>query len=90
MKNLIEIKGDASFRKFFRKRYKNFSSIIIFSTKEKNKNLLIYDAVNKILSKNKILAPRLYKENFSKNFIEIQDFGNETIFKKLNKKILIN
>ena len=86
MKNLIEIKGDASFRKFFRKRYKNFSSIIVFSTKEKNKNLLIYDAVNKILSKNKILAPRLYKENFSKNFIEIQDFGNETIFKKLNKK----
>ena len=86
MKNLIEIKGDASFRKFFRKRYENFSSIIVFSTKEKNKNLLIYDAVNKILSKNKILAPRLYKESFSKNFIEIQDFGNETIFKKLNKK----
>ena len=86
MKNLIEIKGDASFRKFFRKRYKNFSSIIVFSTKEKNKNLLIYDAINKILSQNKILAPRLYKESFNKNFIEIQDFGNETIFKKLNNK----
>ena len=49
MKNLKKIKGDASFRKFFRKRDKKFSSIIVFSRKEKLKNLLIYDAINKIL-----------------------------------------
>ena len=86
MKNLKKIKGDASYRKFFRKKDKKFSSIIIFSKREKLKNLLIYDAVNKILIKNKILAPRLYNENYSNNYIEIQDFGNETILNKLNKK----
>ncbi len=86
MKKLVKIKGDASFRKFFRKKNKNYYSIIVWAKKEKFKNLVIYDAINKILIKNKILAPELYKENYNKNFIEIQDFGDETIFKILNKK----
>jgi len=86
MKNLKKIKGDASFRKFFRKKDKNFSSIIVFSKREKLKNLLIYDAVNKILVKNKILAPMLYQENYNKNYLEIEDFGDDTIFKILSKK----
>jgi len=57
LKNLKKIKGDASFREFYRNK-KN-KSIIVFSNKEKNKNLLIYDAINRILIKNKILAPNL-------------------------------
>ena len=85
-KNLKKIKGDASFRKFFRKKNKRFNSIIIFAKKEKFKNLLVYDAINKILNKNEILAPKLYQENYNKNFIEIQDFGNDTIYKILKKK----
>ena len=32
------------------------------------------------------MAPNLYKENYSKNFIEIEDFGDDTIFKILIKK----
>jgi len=86
MKNLIKIKGDASFRKFFRKKNYNYTSIVVFAKKEKFKNLLVYDAINKILNKNEVLAPNLYEENYNKNYIEIQDFGNETIFNKLNKK----
>ena len=86
MKNLKKIKGDASFRKFYRKKNKDNSSILVISKKEKNKNLLIYDAINKILIKNKILAPKLYQENYSKNFMEIEDFGDDTIFKILKKK----
>ena len=81
-----KIKGDASVRTFYRKKYKNFSSIIVFSKKEKTKNLLIYDSINKILNKNKIQAPRLYQENYKRNNIEIEDFGNKTIFKILIKK----
>ena len=84
--NVKKIKGDASFRKFFRKKNKNFSSIIVLANKEKFKNLLIYDAINKILNKNKILAPKLYQENYLKNYLEISDFGNDTIFKVLIKK----
>ena len=85
MKNLKQLKGDASTRKFFRKKSTNSTSIIIFSKKEKIKNLLVYDAINKILIKNKILAPILYTENYKKNFIEVEDFGNRTILQILKK-----
>ena len=70
IKNLKVIKADASFRKFFRKKNKRFNSIVVFAKKEKFKNLLVYDAVNKILNKNKILATKLYQENNNINFIE--------------------
>ncbi len=86
MKNLKKIKGDASFREFFRKKKNNTTSIIVLAKKEKFKNLLVYDSINKILIKNKILAPKLYYENYRKNFIEIEDFGNKTIFTELKKK----
>ena len=86
MNKLKKIKGDASFREFYRKNNYDRSSIIVFAKKDKTKNLLIYDAINRILNKNKILAPSLYNENYNKNYIEIQDFGNETIFNKLKKK----
>ena len=66
---LKKIKGDASFRNFYRKRSKDKTSIIVFAKKEKQKNLIIYDAVNKILNKNQILAPKLYSYKYNKNFI---------------------
>ena len=77
-KELKEIKGDASFRKFYRNTKKN--SIIVFANREKIKNLLIYDSVNKILIKNKIIAPKLLSQNYKKNYIEIQDLGKKTIY----------
>ncbi len=86
MKNLKKIKGDASFRKFFRKKNNKLNSIVVFSKKEKLKNLLIYDAINKIFNKNKILSPKLISQNYDKNHIEIQDFGEDTIYKILLKK----
>ena len=84
LKNLKKIKGDASFREFYRNK-KN-KSIIVFSNKEKNKNLLIYDAINRILIKNKILAPNLVSQNYSNNLIEIEDLGFNTIYQLLEKK----
>ena len=54
-RKLIPIKGDASFRKFYRQKIKKKSSIIVFSEKEKIKNLLNYDSINKLLVK-KILV----------------------------------
>ena len=82
---IIEIKGDASFRKFFRKIKNNKTSIIIYATKEKKKNLLIYDDINRLLLKNKISAPKLYQQNYKKNYIEVEDLGNKTIFDILKK-----
>jgi len=37
MKNLKKIKGDASFRQFYRKKNKDLSSIIVFAKKDKPK-----------------------------------------------------
>ena len=34
----------------------------------KEKNLLNYDAINKLLLKNKILAPKLYNQNYKNNY----------------------
>ena len=36
--------------------------------------------------KNKILAPKLYSQHYKKNFIEIEDFGKQSIFKILRNK----
>jgi aminoglycoside/choline kinase family phosphotransferase len=84
-KNFKKLKGDASLRIFFRNNKNTPSSIIVYANKDKRLNLLIYDSVNKILIKNNILAPKLLKENYSKNYIEIEDFGNQTIFRLLKK-----
>ena len=86
MVKLIKIKGDASFRTFFRKVNVQQNSIIVSAKKEKFRNLIVYDAINKILRKNKILAPDLYNENYKKNFIEIEDFGNKTILNEIKNK----
>jgi hypothetical protein len=77
-KDFKKIKGDASFRKFYRNTKKN--SIIVFANIEKIKNLLVYDSINKILIKNNIIAPKLLSQNYKKNYIEIQDLGKKTIY----------
>ena len=79
---LTPLSGDASFRKFFRKK----KSVLVFSKKEKKNNLLIYDAINKVLIKNKIKAPKLISQNYKKKFVEKEELGNETVYKKIKKK----
>ena len=62
--NLKLLSGDASFRKFYRKKNNKKSSLVVFSKKEKKINLLIYDGINKILIKNKIKEPNLLSQNY--------------------------
>jgi len=83
-KELKKIKGDASSRNFYRNKKNN--SIVVHAKKEKIKNLLIYDAINKILIKNKILAPKLLSHNYKYHLMEIEDFGDNTLFKILENK----
>ena len=85
-KNIVELSGDASHRKFYRDKKNN--SIIVYAKKEKRKNLLIYAAINELLNKNKILTPRLISEKYKKNYIIIEDLGDYTGLKKFkNYKI---
>ena len=83
-RDLKEIKGDASTRKFYRNKKNN--SIIVYSKKERARNLLIYDAINKILIKNNILAPRLLSQNYKNNYIEVDDFGDNTLNRVIKNK----
>jgi len=76
------LEGDASERKFYRSK----NSIIIFSKKNKKKNLLIYDAINRILNAGGISAPRLLKNNYKKNLIEVNDLGDVTLLKLLKNR----
>ena len=81
LSKLKSLSGDASFRKF----YRHNNTIIVLSKKESRKNLLIYDAINKILIKNKINAPKLISQNYKSKYIQIEDFGNITVYRKLKK-----
>ena len=81
-----KISGDASSREFYRV-YKNFnSSILVVAKKEKYKNLIVYSLVNKILNKNKVLAPRLINNFNIRSIIEISDLGNNTFFNFIKNK----
>ncbi len=79
LKKFKKLSGDASFRQFYRTN----NSVLVYSKIQKRSNLLNYDAVNKILIKNKILAPGLISQNYKKNFIEIEDFGNKNMLNKI-------
>ena len=86
---LKKISGDASFREFYRLQKGKNTSIIIQAKKEKFKNLITYMAVNKILKKYKIYAPKLITNHYEQNIIENTDLGQKsfynTIIKKKNK-----
>ena len=84
--NLNKLSGDASFRSFYRKKNLNNSSVLVYCKKQKKSNLLIYDAINNLLTKKNLLAPNLINHNYYKNYIELEDFGNLTVFQMFKKK----
>ena len=85
LNKLKKLSGDASYRIFFRNNIIKESSVVVYCKKQKKSNLVIYDSINKILIKNKLIAPKLVKNCYIKNYIEIEDFGNTTIFQFLKK-----
>ena len=85
LKNLKKLSGDASFRSFYRKKNKKRTSILVFCKKQKISNLINYEAINNLLIKKKLLAPKMIENNYHKNYIEIQDFGSQTVLQLLKK-----
>ena len=81
LNKLKKLSGDASLRNFYRGK----NSIFIYCIKNKKSNLLYYDAINKILIKNKVIAPSLISQNYIANYLEIEDFGDLTVFKKFKQ-----
>ena len=83
---LKKISGDASFREFYRLKKGSNTSIIVTAKKERFKNLITYMVVNKILSKNKIRAPRLISNHYEHNIMEITDLGERSFYNLIIKK----
>ena len=71
-----KISGDASFREFYKIEKNSKSTILVKASKEKFRNLVIYAAINELLIKNKIKAPKLIQEYFSKNMMMIENLGS--------------
>ena len=80
------ISGDASFREFYRIKKKKKTSIIVFATKEKFRNLIVYCVVNKILNDYNILSPRLIKNSYKDNMMEITDLGSLSFYDYIKNK----
>jgi aminoglycoside/choline kinase family phosphotransferase len=90
-KNLMQIKfkkisSDASFREFYRIQKNLKSSILVKANKDKFKNLIVYAAVNKLLIDNKIKAPKLIKEYFNNEMMEIEDLGTLSFYDYIKNK----
>ena len=83
---LKKISGDASFREFYRIQKGQHTSIVVQAKKEKFRNLITYIVVNKILTKNKICAPKLITNHYDNNIIEISDLGKKSFYNFIKKK----
>ncbi len=83
---LKKISGDASFREFYRVKKNNKTSIIVFARKEQYKNLIVYSFVNKILNSHNILSPKLLKNYYKDNMIEITDLGDKSFYDYIKNK----
>jgi len=83
---LKKISSDASFREFYRIQKNLLSSILIRANKDKFKNLIVYAAVNKLLTNNKIKAPKLLKEYFKNSMMEIEDLGTHSFLDYIKHK----
>jgi len=81
-----KISGDASFREFYKIEKKSKSTILVRANKDKFKNLIVYAAINELLIKNKIKAPKLIKEYFSNNMMEIEDLGALSFLEYIKNK----
>ena len=80
-----EIKGDASFRKYFRIYLKNKSYILASAEWEKKSNILNYVLVNKFLNKKGINAPKVIDYDYKNGLALLQDFGDKTYLRLIKK-----
>jgi len=81
-----KISGDASFREFYKIEKNAKFTILVKANKDKFRNLVIYAAINELLIKNKIKAPKLVQEYFKKNMMEIENLGSYSFLEYIRNK----
>ena len=88
-KNFYEIKGGLSKKKVFRKKEKIYNKIIIDFSRDK-KEFHNFLKIYKILLKINIAIPRIYEVHSKKYFIIMEDFGDNSFDKVIQKYEIYN
>ena len=82
---LKKIRSDASFREFFRLKKGNKTSIVVTARKERFRNLIAYSTINRFLRGKGIYTPKTISQHFNEGIMEIEDFGDNTLFHSIRK-----
>jgi len=87
--SLIKIKGDASFRSYY--RIKNSNLILMDANPRNNEKITSFIKIQKILLKYKIKAPKIYKKDTSLGLMIMEDLGKKKFSDYSNdSKVLLN
>jgi len=83
-KSLIKIKSDASHRKYY--RIQNKKLLLMDADPRTNEKLTSFVKIDKILLNYGLTAPKIYKKDILNGLMLLEDFGEDTFSKILNKK----
>tara|TARA_B100001027_G_scaffold86016_1_gene58935 strand:+ start:1487 stop:2467 length:981 start_codon:yes stop_codon:yes gene_type:complete len=81
--NLVEIKSDASFRKYY--RLEN-NILVMDAAPEKGESVSKFSKIARILHSFNLSAPKIIDVNNKEGFILLEDFGNKVFSKHINKE----
>ena len=82
-KNLVAIKSDASFRKYY--RLEN-NILVMDAASEKGESVSKYSEISEILHSFNLSAPKIIDVNKKEGFILLEDFGEKIFSKYMNKE----
>ena len=82
-KNLVAIKSDASFRKYY--RLEN-NILAMDAAPEKGESVSKFSEIARILHSFNLSAPKIIDVNNKEGFILLEDFGDKVFSKHMNKK----
>ncbi len=88
LNSLNKIKGDASFRQYYRINGKEL--LLMDADPKTNEKISSFIKIQKILSQMKIKVPKIYKKNISLGLMLIEDFGEENFLTYKNKNEIIS
>jgi len=82
-KNLVAIKSDASFRKYY--RLEN-NILVMDAASEKGESVSKFSEISEILHSFNLSAPKIIDVNKKEGFILLEDFGDKIFSKYINKE----
>ena len=82
-KNLVAIKSDASFRKYY--RLEN-NILVMDAASEKGESVSKFSEISEILHSFNLSAPKIIDVNKKEGFILLEDFGDKIFSKYMNKE----